>query len=434
MKSACPVSGRIRNRWSGFKVQSADCCPLFGRLVVAMLILLLVSVPAKADETFASFDWRIGDFLKEHKVPGVSIAVTNRGRVVFAKGYGVSDVATEEPVRLESLFRIASISKPITAVAILQLIEQKKLDLDDKVFAVLDDKVDIKSAGDKFETRLRDVTIRHLLEHRGGWDRDLSFDAMFQSVRFAKQVGVPAPADQTTIIKVMLTQKLDFDPGERYAYSNFGYCLLGRVIEKLSGETYQAYVKKNVLVPLGITTMRIGSTRLEGRAENEVRYYHPGAGKSVFEKDLGEELPHPYGAWNLEAMDSHGGWVASATDLAKFASAFDDPDNCPILSRESIELMHRRPPGLAGHEEDGSKKDVYYSLGWSNRVLSGGRLNHWHTGSLPGTAAILIRRHDGRNFVALLNSRVSPSTDHLGRAIDSLLHKAANEVTDWPNE
>ncbi|MBL6705525.1 MAG: beta-lactamase family protein, partial [Planctomycetaceae bacterium] len=155
MKSAFPVSGRIRNRWSGFKVQSADCCPLFGRLVVAMLILLLVSVPAKADETFASFDWRIGDFLKEHKVPGVSIAVTNRGRVVFAKGYGVSDVATEEPVRLESLFRIASISKPITAVAILQLIEQKKLDLDDKVFAVLDDKVDIKSAGDKFETRLR---------------------------------------------------------------------------------------------------------------------------------------------------------------------------------------------------------------------------------------------------------------------------------------
>ena len=232
----------------------------------------------------------------------------------------------------------------------------------------------------------------------------------------------------------MLTQKLDFDPGERYAYSNFGYCLLGRVIENLSGQTYEAYVKQNVLAPLGVTTMRIGATRLEGRAENEVRYYHPGNGKSVFEKDLGQDVPHPYGTWNLEAMDSHGGWIASATDLAKFAAAFDDPGNCPILGRESIELMHRRPPGLAGHEKDGSKKDVYYSLGWSNRVLSGERLNHWHTGSLPGTATILIRRHDGRNFVALLNSRVSRSADHLGRAIDSLLHKAADEVTDWPKE
>ena len=403
-------------------------------LVSIFTALLTAVLPAIGAEPFASYDRRIGDFIKEHEVPGVSIAVTNRGRVVFAKGYGFSDVATEEPVRLESLFRIASISKPITAVAILQLIEQKKLNLDDKVFAVLDDGADIKVAGDKFETRLRDITIRHLLEHRGGWDRDFSFDAMFQSVRFAKQIGVPAPADQAAIIKAMLTQKLDFDPGKRYAYSNFGYCLLGRVIEKLSGQTYEAYVKKNVLVPLGITTMRIWSTRLEGRAENEVRYYHPGVGKSVFEKDLGQDVPPPYGAWHLEAMDSHGGWIASATDLAKFAAAFDDPDNCPILSRESIELMYRRPPGLAGHAEDGSKKDVYYSLGWSNRVLSGGRLNHWHTGSLPGTAAILIRRHDGRNFVALLNSRVSPSTDHLGRAIDSLLHKAANEVTNWPNE
>ena len=61
-------------------------------------------------------------------------------------------------------------------------------------------------------------------------------------------------------------------------------------------------------------------------------------------------------------------------------------------------------------------------------------MNYWHTGSLPGTATILIRRHDGRNFVALINSRVSKSSNHLGRAIDSLLHKAANEVTDWPNE
>jgi N-acyl-D-amino-acid deacylase len=386
------------------------------------------------DERFASYDRLMHEFMKVHRVPGASIAVTDQGRVVFARGYGYADIAAKEVVQPADLFRIASISKPITAVAILQLIEQKKLQLDDKVFGALDYEDDIKAAGDKFDSRLREITIRQLLEHRGGWDRNQSFDAMFQSVRFAKQVGGNAPADQTAVIKAMLSQKLDFDPGKRYAYSNFGYCLLGRVIEKVSGQDYADYVKEKVLAPIGITTMRIGATRLDGRAKNEVRYYQPGTGKSVFEADLDQETPHPYGAWNLEAMDSHGAWIASAVDLAKFAAAFDDPDNCPILSRESIALMYRRPPGLAGHEKDGSTKDVFYSLGWSNRVLSGGRINHWHTGSLPGTAAILIRRHDGRNFVALLNSRVSPSANHLGRAIDSLLHKAADEVTDWPSK
>lgn len=386
------------------------------------------------DERFASYDRLISEFMKEHRVPGVSVAVTDRGKVVFARGYGYADIAAREKTQPTHLFRIASISKPITAVAILQLIERKKLSLDNKVFEILDSEDDIKAAGDKFDPRLRDITIRHLLEHRGGWDRGQSFDAMFQSVRFAKQVGVDAPADQAAVIKAMFSQKLDFDPGQRYAYSNFGYCLLGRVIEKISGQGYADYVKEKVLVPIGITTMRIGATRLDGRAKNEVRYYHPGTGKSVFAGDLDREVPHPYGAWHLEAMDSHGAWIASAVDLAKFAAAFDDPDRCPILSKESIELMYRRPPGLAGHEEDGSKKDVFYSLGWSNRVVGDGKLNHWHTGSLPGTATILIRRHDGRNFTALLNCRVSPSANHLGRAIDSLLHEAADEVTDWPGK
>ncbi|MEZ6062957.1 MAG: serine hydrolase domain-containing protein [Planctomycetaceae bacterium] len=284
------------------------------------------------------------------------------------------------------------------------------------------------------EARLRDITIRHLLQHRGGWDRDKSFDAMFRSVDFARQLNVSPPADQHTVIQAMLHQPLDFDPGERYAYSNFGYCLLGRVIEKLTGQPYEAYVKQHVLAPLGITSMRIGATRLDGRAEREVRYYQPGTGKSVFADDLNEDTPWPYGAWYLEAMDSHGGWIASAVDLARFAAAFDDPDNCPILSKASIELMYERPPGSAGFETDGTPKETYYSLGWINRVTENDRINHWHTGSLDGTATILIRRHDGRNFVALMNGRVSPSADHLGRAIDRLLHKAADTVETWPED
>jgi N-acyl-D-amino-acid deacylase len=103
-----------------------------------------------------------------------------------------------------------------------------------------------------------------------------------------------------------------------------------------------------------------------------------------------------------------------------------------LLSADSVALMHRRPPGLAGHEKDGKPKDVFYSLGWTNRDLGDGRFNRWHTGSLPGTATLLLRRHDERNIVALMNCRVSPHSDHLGREIDVLLNRAADAVAEWP--
>lgn len=386
----------------------------------------------ETSERFSAFELEWQEFLKKHRVPGAAVAIGEEGKIIFARGYGYSDIATKEPVTAASLFRIASISKPITAVAILQLIEQEKLKLDDRVLQVLDYETDIAAAGEKFDARLRDITIRHLLEHRGGWDRDRSFDAMFQSVRFAKETETPAPADQAAVIEAMLSQKLDFDPGERYAYSNFGYCLLGRVIEKLTGQTYETYVKEKVLAPIGITTMKIGASRLEGRSANEVRYYQPGIGKSVFQNDLDQEVPWQYGGWNLEAMDSHGAWIASATDIATFAAAFDDPDNCRILSRASIDLMFQRPPGLAGYDKDGKELPTYYSLGWQNRPVADGKVNHWHTGSLSGTATIMIRRHDGKTLVALLNTRVSPFGSAIGHALDKALNEAANKITSPP--
>ncbi len=385
------------------------------------------SVPSLSD-----FDTAIRQFMQHHRVPGAALAITHKGRLVYSRGFGYADIATKEPVTPTSLFRIASVSKPITAVAILQMIEQGKLKLNDRVFSILDFEAEIQAAGESFDKRLRDVTVRHLLEHRGGWDRDKSFDAMFQSVRFAEQMNSPPPAGQRDVIVSMLRVPLDFDPGQRYAYSNFGYCLLGRIIEKISGQRYEAYVQEKVLAPAGINSMRIGATRIEGRQSGEVRYYAPGRGKSVFQADLGEDVSWCYGAWHLEAMDSHGGWIASADDLAKLAIALDDPHKSPILSNASFELMHQRPPGAAGTNEDGTPKPTFYSLGWTNQEIEPGKINSWHTGSLPGTATILLRRHDGCNLIALLNTRVSPEVEHLGRAIQSVLNQIADSIKQWP--
>ncbi len=378
-----------------------------------------------------SFDAMMKEFLSQHRIPGAAVAVTDQGRLVFARGYGYADLKSSEKVKPTSLFRIASISKPITAIAVMQLVEQGKLSLDTKVFDVLNYEADITEAAERFDPRLREVTIEQLLQHRGGWDRDQSFDAMFQAVRFAREMNVAAPAKQQDIIRRMLTQPLDFAPGERYAYSNFGYCLLGRVIETVTGVPYETAIQNSVLKPLGIVDMKIGATRAEGRSNNEVRYYQPGYGKSSFEADLGTRSPWPYGAWHLEAMDSHGGWIASAVDLARLASALDDPENCALLNKDSWTRMHARPTGLAGFDEHGKPKETYYSFGWLNRDVIGGS-NHWHTGSLDGTATILIRRFDGRNLIATLNSRASPTSAHLGREIDKNLNRAAEAVTEWP--
>lgn len=385
------------------------------------------------DERLVSFDRMMREFMRQHRVPGASLAVTDQGKIVLARGYGYADLATGQQVTTDSLFRIASISKPITAVAVLQLVEKGKLKLDDKVFEILDYSAAIKELGEKFDARQRNITIEHLLQHRGGWDRDISFDGMFRSVEFAARFRERPPAGPQTVIRAMLGQSLDFDPGLRYAYSNYGYCLLGRVIEAVTSQTYEQYVRKHVLRPLDIHTMRIGKTRLDGRQANEVRYYYPGRGPSVFYDNLADDVPWPYGGWHLESMDSHGAWIASAVDLAKFAAAFDDPTNCKVLSEVSVRAMFSRPEGLAGHEEDGTDKPVFYSLGWSNRIVGEGKQNNWHTGSLAGTATILIRRHDGHNFVVLFNARSSPDEAHFGRAIDPLLHRAANEVKKWPD-
>ncbi|MGH7127187.1 MAG: serine hydrolase, partial [Planctomycetaceae bacterium] len=379
------------------------------------------------------FDRLMRSFIAEHSIPGAALAVTDQGRLVYARGYGYADMAARRPVSPASLFRIASISKPITAVAVLQLVEQNTLKLDDRVFDVLRYEPHL-TQGETFDERHNQITIRQLLQHTGGWDRDESFDPMFQSVRIAEAWGTTPPAEPQHIIRFMLGRRLDFDPGARYAYSNFGYCLLGRIIEKTSGQPYEQYVREHVLKPLGIETMRLGRTECcKDRDSNEVKYYDPGYGRSVLNGNLGERVSQPYGAWYLEAMDAHGGWVASAVDLARFAAAFDGPENCPILSAESVRMMFSRPDGSAGYMEDGTPKDAWYGLGWSVRQVADGGINTWHTGSLPGTATILVRGHDGRNWVVLFNSRESRHAEHLTRAIDPLLHQAADEVRDWPN-
>jgi N-acyl-D-amino-acid deacylase len=379
-----------------------------------------------------AFDREMNEFMSARDVPGGALAVIKDGRLVYAQGYGLADRDKKEAVRADSLFRIASISKPFTAVAIFRLIQMGRLDLDARAFDIL--KLSpLAGQENGQDSRWKQITIRHLLHHTGGWDRDKSGDPMFRSKEIARAAGVPAPARQEAIIRFMLGQKLDFDPGARYAYSNFGYCVLGRVIEKVSGMAYDRFVREQVLEPAGIRRMRLGASLETGRVDGEVKYYSPneGPGPSVF-PDQPPKVPEPYGGYCLEAMDSHGGWIASAVDLVRFAAAISTPGK--LVKAEFCGQMYEPPVAPVSRRPDGSLAAAYYGCGWDVRPIGKqGKANYWHSGSLPGTASLLVRRFDGLAWAAVFNQR-SRNSKFSDGAIDPALHRAADAVAEWPKD
>jgi len=296
---------------------------------------------------------------------------------VFSRAY-TWDSPDVEAIQPNALFRIASMSKPITSVAIHQLIERGLLSYDTRVVDVLDLQ---PPPGTQVDPRLADVTVDNLLYHTGGWDRDQSFDPMFADALIAASLGVDLPIGKRDIATYMTGQPLQFDPGSRYAYSNYGYCLLGLIIEEITGRDYSEWVAENVFQPIGVSRPRRGHTAIHERAPQEVRYY-------------GSAGDDPY-RWNIENMDAHGGWILSAPDYARFMSAlFDDFDASPLLSRQSLENM----------VEVNSSTSEVYGRGWT--VVSGPEgVEYGHQGSLPGTLTTAHWATPGIAFVALINTR-----------------------------
>jgi CubicO group peptidase (beta-lactamase class C family) len=384
----------------------------------------LVPVSGQSQSELTSIDELMTDFVKEQHIPGAALAITRGSRLLYARGFGLADRRRNQEVQPTDLFRIASISKPITAVAVLQLVEREKLELNASVWELL-------NLPEPFDKRWKLVTVWQLLHHAGGWD-DKIFDPMFQSARIARALNVSSPANQQDIISYMVGQPLQFEPGDHFAYANFGYCLLGRVIERVTGMSYESYVQNQVLAPLGILRMRLGRTLPSLRAPTEVSYYEAkNRTAPAVVGTIGEPVPLPYGAWSLEAMDSHGGWLASAIDLARFACAFDVPAACPILQPKSIELMFSRPEGKTGIEIDG----IYPGCAWF--VWPNDRhAHHAYTSSnglLAGTSSYLMRRHDRINWAVLFNTGYGPDGRPLMIKFRDVSSAAFERTTSWPD-
>ena len=357
-----------------------------------------------ADPRLASLDAAMSAFVRTNDIPRAQLAVAFHGTVVFNRAYTwMPDGAV--PTDPTNCFRIASVTKPMTAIAVMRLVESGKVGLDRRIAEWID------VAGAK-DPRWTNITVRHLLNHRGGWDRGASGDLMFRDADIAARAGRALPVERGDVIEFAKTQPLDFEPGTRYVYSNFGYLLLGRIIGKASGKSYPVFVKEKVFDRVGASGMHVGRSLAAHRIPGEVEYSQPDLPDeaSVFG---GGKVPVVQGGFNLENMDAHGGIVCPAEALVRVVSAFDDPSRSPLLSEAGIASMWGRPPG------GDPKAASYYAAGWLVRPVGEGRVNAWHDGSLPGTRAYLVRLADGIMWAALLNRREKPGQPDFGGALDA---------------
>jgi N-acyl-D-amino-acid deacylase len=380
----------------------------------------------------AAFDQLMLDLMATWNLPGGQLALAKDGRLVFDRGYGLADVEASEPVQPTSLFRIASVSKPITTVAILTLVDAGLLSLDDYAFRLLAGLQPPANA--PRDPRLEDVTIEHLLVHAGGWDSTRGFDPQYQpwTWQHAGVLGIAHPLGAEEIVRAMLGVRLAFDPGARSVYSNFGFNVLGRVIEQVSGQSYEAYVQDRVLHPAGVESMRIGGTRLTERAPGEVRYYSPPGQApmpSIF-PGVGY-APFAYDYFFIPSLDAHGGWIASAADLVRFATAIDGQRGTALLQPATVDAMLQTPRPATEEGAAGSGNETAATgLGWIVQATDDGF--EWsHAGALEGSnSAWLARLHDGVTIAFAFNT-VPEGEAFFDEAI-SALRATAEAVTAWP--
>ena len=407
------------------------------RLVLGVVLLFaLAALEARAEPTGSAlpglepYDALMTSLLEKWNVSGGGLVVARGDRLLLMRGYGFANKEHKTAVEPTSLFRLGSLSKTITAVAVLQLVQAGRLNLDDPVLPFLGD---VGPRSDRItDARVRDITVRHLLQHAGGFDRDRSGDVVFmpRAAEAARRQGAPLPPDCPTILRDTLERKLDFTPGTRFAYSNVGYCILGRVVERVTGSPYEAHVRQHVLAPAGATRMKVGHTLQP--AEGEVTYYdYPGAKGVKAMPGLGlTRAPQPYGAFALETMDAYGGWIGSPIDYLRFILAIDGRRGAALLNAATVADMNAPRLKESPDGDESATNGVYYGLGIRIRPVKSGGANLFHTGSIPGTSTLAVRTADGFAWVVMFNGRPQDKNGFRGD-VDRGLWAAKSKVTRW---
>jgi CubicO group peptidase (beta-lactamase class C family) len=339
-------------------------------------------------------DTRANEWLTQNNMPGLSLAISKNGKLVYSKGYGVADKEGNTDVSTGSRFRIASVSKLITAVAVMKLMQDGKLTPDQKVFGA-SGVLGTAYGTQPYKQYVTDITVSDLLHHTiGGWGQD-------NDPAFSDNSMDATAVINHTLDNILLAHK----PGTSFAYSNFGYMLLSRIVEKLSGKSYSQYVTDEILHKVGANSTAVAGMKLSDRQPGEVKYYGQGS-----------ETSYVYDYSDFQRADGAMGWLSTPEDMLRFATAVDSSSTRPdILSLSTIKTMVTPTANSIGF-------GWHFGCGW---VVEDGEWFWW--GSLPGTFAILYRNSNGICVAAAANSRKQPSPENALYDFIGILNFAATD-------
>jgi CubicO group peptidase (beta-lactamase class C family) len=357
----------------------------------------------------APIEQAMTNFLAAHQFEAGTLALMRGSKLVFRQGYGWRDANLTRVIHPDNLFRLASVSKMLTESAIYKLVDAGKITGNTLIY----DYLGIPPWGGVLgDNRITSITVQNVVDHKGGWDDTISpvGDPVFRTIEISTEMGLNYPAAPTNVISWMFSKPLDHAPGTVYAYSNLGYQILGRVIEKASGKSYLNYIQQDLLGnaiitnSLGFTNVIQSRSRPSDLAPWEIWY--------------GE--PTPY--LESSAVDFPSNLVVRDVDGGLYYESFDSFGG---VSASAIGLCHY----LLNYWEGGHVRLTGENYGW----------NYTFFGSLPGATAVLYQNisqtsttTNGLEFAALFNERTgaTPGQDNSDALI--ALTNAVASITSWP--
>ncbi|MEQ8909613.1 MAG: serine hydrolase [Vicingaceae bacterium] len=334
----------------------------------------------------------VNAFKIDYGIPSISMAMAKDEKVIYDRSFGTWDTSMTDTTNPEMMYRIASVSKPITKIAIMKLVQEGKFSLSDKVFGS-NGLLAVHPESHRFQYTyplIDSITVQHLLDHKGGWNRDsacfprpvtppypywfVGCDPIIAPLHVTQTLGTSNPVQKTDMIAFLLQKGLEHAPGTQYAYSNIGYLTLGEVITAQTGVSYEKYCIDSIFKPNGIYDIHMGRDFIENRIDREVHYI--GTGNTNLSIDgSGQYVPWEYGGMSVNAFGAHGGWIASPKALLKILVLADGSSNVPDILSPNYPLIPHNG-------------------------------NYAHTGAISGTSTILYRANNGYSWSILTNTRV----------------------------
>lgn len=335
------------------------------RIITCLVFTLIATIACaqnKSDkQLFAAYDSMLNSLFKPGE-PGGTAIVSRKGEIIYKKGFGMADLELNVPMQPDMVFRIGSITKQFTAIAILQLAEQGKLSLKDDITKFLPG----------YPTHGKIITIEHLLTHTSGIKSYTSIEEFGSWIR--------KDMEPLELVDSFKNQPMDFYPGEKWSYNNSGYFLLGVIIEKLSGKPYEDYINDHLLIPAGMNnsgydhTDRIIKNRVNG-------YQRSGDG---FQNADYISMTLPYAAGSL---------LSTVEDLAKWNKAVNSHK---LLSKKWLDKAH-------SDFKLNNGKSARFGYGWLITELQGSRSID-HGGAVNGFLSDAIYLPAEDVYIAILSN------------------------------